>query len=162
MIIVVHRTINMSVSSQVFLLFYAVIYGVLFTISDRWRPFFTHHRSKESWYRFILSLLFFGILPVGYFLFVFPPLLYVTGTSTLQIAISAYAVAPIISFYFIWIWIVLWQKDTFYTDIEQNTEPLKTSLTWLGRDSVSLLGICIGVILFLLVPVFLLLLLLVF
>lgn len=139
-------------SIQVFLLFFAVMYGVVFTISDRWRPFFMHHRTSQGWRRGLLSLIFFGLCPIGYFLVAFPILLRVSADSIVPMAVSAYAVAPLIAFYFIWIWIILWRPQMFYTEQERNTEPLKTSLAWLGDQPVSFVGVMIQMLLLLIAP----------
>ncbi len=143
----------MPIACQVFLLFFAVMYGVIFTISDRWRPFFMHHRTSQGWRRSLLGLIFFGLCPIGYFLIAFTLLLRVSTNSIVHMAVSAYAVAPLIAFYFIWIWIILWRPQIFYTEQERNTEPLKTSLAWLGNNQpVSFAGVMIQILLLLIVP----------
>lgn len=131
----------MSIASQIFLLFYAVLYGILFTISDRWRPFATPHLSRQAWYRLALSVMCFGVLPVVYFLLALRLLMSVDKSSTWHLALAIYAVAPLAAFHFSWIWIVLSRRNTFYSTNEQVLEPVKSSLEWVGETPVSLLGV---------------------
>lgn len=127
----------MSVPSQIFLLFYAVLFGAIFTISDRWRPFALPHRSKEGWRRFLLSVVFVGVLPIGYFLLAFPILLSISGSTRICLGLAVYAVAPLVGFYFSWVWIVLWKKNMFYTREQQDLEPVRGSLQWVGDQPLS-------------------------
>jgi hypothetical protein len=127
---------EMSIVSQVFLLFYAVIYGVVFTISGRWSPFFIRHSEKEGWYRLGLSLIFFGLLPVIYFIIALPRLLIVSKSDGLNLFLAVYCVSPLIAFYFLWAWIVLGWPDKYYTKSEKCHEPLLTSLELVGNEQV--------------------------
>jgi hypothetical protein len=127
----------MSTISQVFLLFYAVLYGAIFTISDRWRPFLMPRKCKQAGRRFALSTALLGILPVGYFLLAFPVLESTDASSRGWLALAVYQAAPLMSFYFSWVWIVIWKKETFYSPEELRMEPTRTSMEWVTNTGVS-------------------------
>jgi len=111
----------MSTVQQIFLFFYAIIYGALFTLSDRWKPF-TFERGREGRARFLLSLMFFGVLPVLYFSYVFLLLgserqpLSVDLPSILRVASAFALVVPIYGFYSLWAGIVMLDRRRFYSD----------------------------------------------
>jgi len=132
-----------SVASQIFLLFYAVLYGALFTISDRWRPFASSHRSRTDLFRATLAAFFFGLLPIGYFLWALPRLLLIAGTRTVDLLVAAYAVAPLAGFYFLWLWLVLRYRPTFYSAEQISLEPVKSSIQWIGDSPVSVTGVIV-------------------
>ena len=145
---------KMSIVAQVFLLFYAVLYGVLFTISDRWRPFFISHGSKEGWRRMGLSLVLYGIIPIGYFLLVLPMILEITNFDRISLGLAIYAVAPLIASYFLWVWLVISKKDEYYSKAEQQLEPVKSSLEWVAQRPISSLGVLILLVAFYIGPIF--------
>jgi hypothetical protein len=148
----------MSIPSQIFLLFYAVLFGAIFTISDRWRPFALPHKSREGWQRFLLSTVFFGVLPVGYLILVLPMLFSINATTRTCLGLAVYAVAPLVGFYFSWVWIVLWKRDNFYTPEQQELEPVRSSLQWVGKQPLSLWAIALFILVFFFLPMILLLL----
>jgi len=144
---------TMSISSQIFLLFYAVLYGAIFTISERWRPFNVANNPDKGWCRLVLSLIFLAGLPVVYFLLTFEGLLSVSTYNTISLAVAVYAVAPLAAFYFLWGWIVTWGRNTFYSDNERKTEPLKSSLTWIGTGHITFVGASAILLVFLVFPI---------
>jgi hypothetical protein len=126
----------MSIASQVFLLFYAVIYGALFTISDRWRPFSMRHGSRQGAWRSVLSVIFFGVFPGLYFIWAFLRWLTIQGKDPVVLAVAIYSVAPLYAFHFIWSWFVRAHKDIFYSAEEQSREPVCKALGWVGSERV--------------------------
>jgi len=127
----------MSIASQVFLLLYAVMFGAVFTISDRFRPFALPPQSKPGRRRVVLSLLFLGVLPTGYLLFALPILLSVNSTTRGCLGLAIYVVAPLIFSYFSWVWIILWKTDKFYDEEQLTIEPVRSSLEWVGERPLS-------------------------
>ena len=128
----------MSTTGQIFTLFFAVIYGALFTISDRWRPFFMSHKSQEGIRRIFLSLIFFGVIPVIYFVFTFFVLAKTVSDGTFSSILSPLAavlfVMPLGAFYLIWLWIVIPNKEKFYSGHELKLEPVSNSFHWLDKN----------------------------
>ena len=127
----------MSIASQVFLVFYAIIYGAVFAVSDRWRPFFVRRYEWQGVRRAVLSLFFFGFFPVLYFLVVFQLLLTNERKDPVLLGVVIYSVAPLYAFLCIWAWIVVRWKDFFYCMEEQRLEPVRNSLDWLGSKAPS-------------------------
>jgi hypothetical protein len=148
----IFQGINMSLPSQIFLLFYAVLYGVLFTLSDRWRPFFSAQNEPHGWRRLIISLVLFGLLPVTYFLLAMQKMTQASATDLFHLGIAIYAVAPLGFFYVLWLFIVVPRKDFFYTPYELNASPVKDSLDWVGVNYPSKQGIIFWAVLFFVIP----------
>src|SRR2546427_9980022 len=144
---------TMSIASQIFALFFAVLYGALFTISDRWRPFFIRHDSREGWYRAAMATGCLGVCPVLYFVFAFEIMLGVAGSTWVQLVIAVYAVAPLVAFYFVWLWIILRDPKKAYSPSEQGIEPVKSSLDWVGGNGVSAAGVVALLGIFLVGPI---------
>ncbi len=149
----------MTIVGHVFILFYAVLYGVIFAISDRWRPFIIHHSTKEGWRRLLLSFFFIGIFPIAYFIFALPCLLMVSKADVLYLALTVYCVTPLVAFYFLWIWIVFRKPSTFYTKQEQDTDPLKSELLRATEVPISTIIFAFQIVFFILGPIFCLVLL---
>ena len=127
--------------SEVFLVFYAVLYGVLFTLSDRWRPFFTSHTSRHGWKRLALSLVLLGLAPVSYLILILPKIAQKTSVDWYYVLFAVYEVAPIGFFYILWVIITLRWREIFYSRLEQGTEPVKSSLKWVGKETPTIGGI---------------------
>lgn len=142
----------MSTVSQIFVLFYAVFYGAIFTMSDRWRPFFVSHTAHHGWKKLAFSLVFLGLFPVGYFVIVLPLFLPIKDSSWICLFLAVYAVAPIFAFNFFWTWIVVSKRNIFYSQQEQQTEPVKSSLEWVGKSPLVFKGYLFFVAVFILVP----------
>ena len=147
----------MSFPSQIFLLFYAVLYGVLFTLSDRWRPFYSSHQEPHGWRRLLISLAMFGVLPVIYFLLAVQKMMQVSSTDFFHLALAIYAVAPIGFFYVLWLFIVVPRRKFFYTPYELNTSPVKDSMDWIGTNYPTTRGVVFWAIVFFVIPYTLLL-----
>lgn len=90
-----------------------------------------------------LSALFFVLIPIAYFLFVIPFLLTIKKTNVVALGFAIYSVAPLIASYLLWVWIVLSRKNEFYSKVEQQVEPVKSSLEWVGERPISGLGVII-------------------
>ncbi len=111
----------MTIAQQIFLLFYAILYGALFTLSDRWKPFI-FESGKEGNARYLLSVILFGILPILYFYIAFSILARtqtaITGSwqGFLRFLLLFFLVTPIYGFYCIWGGIVLLKRDLFYAN----------------------------------------------
>lgn len=125
---------KMSIAAQIFALFYAVLYGALFTISDRWRPFFVRHRSKQGSYRLALSVLFFGFFPAAYFVIAFQVWMRVPGSKIWLLALAMYCVLPLYAFHCIWSWIVQGRRTIFYSSEELDCEPIKSAFLFVGNS----------------------------
>ena len=147
---------SLSIASQIFLVFYAVLYGALFTFSDRWRPFFMTHSSQQGWNRLLLSLFFFGVAPVVYLILVLPLLMLVAKSSIISIGLAIYAIAPLVAFYLLWVWLVISWKDKFYSEQELQLDPVKNSFLWVGEKPLSKRGVVFLLYIFLFVPISLL------
>lgn len=130
---------RLDIAQQVFIIFYAVLYGAIFTISDRWRPFFASPNSSKSISRLKLSFVLLGVLPIIYFLFMFTQLSHFDKTGWWLIFII-FSVAPLYGIYNIWSWIVVSRKDKFFSDYEQNNSnsPVKHALGWVGGKTPSI------------------------
>jgi hypothetical protein len=114
-------------ASHVFVVFYAVLYGALFTISDRWRPFFVEHGSAQGILRWLWAAFCYGALPIGYFLAV-RYWFRTTRTDTISLLAAAYLMFPLVAFHTLWSWVVGANPDRFYSATERAKEPVRTSL----------------------------------
>lgn len=124
------------VISQIFTLFYAVLYGAIFTLSDRWRPFYRYSKEPNGFKRLLLSLVFLGLLPVLYFCLMIQILLNITcSVNILNTFAIIYAVAPLGSLYILWTFIIRRWYKSFYSDHELSLEPIKSTLEWGGPVS---------------------------
>ena len=131
----------------IFPVFFAVIYGAIFTISDRWRPFFTHFGRQTSKTRLVWSGVLLGILPIGYFSLM---LWWKSSSTSAQWwvpLLSAYASAPIALFYWIFVWISIKWKFSLYSTGELACEPVKSSFEWMeGQVGISIFEICLCIL----------------
>ncbi len=137
---------KMSIAAQMFALFYAVLYGALFTISDRWRPFFVRHGSKEGRNRLALAVLFFGLFPAAYFVTALRVWLRVPGSEIPALALAMYSVLPLYAFHCVWSWIVQGGRTIFYSPEELDEDPIKSAFRFLGPGSLPawLVGLILG------------------
>lgn len=104
----------MTVPSQIFTLFYAVLYGALFTITDKWRPLMGTAFSPRGWNRLLLSVALYGLAPVLYFVLAFTGFQGVRTVTPRDLLLSIYCVAPLVFFHFCWIWMVAGEPDCYY------------------------------------------------
>lgn len=131
---------QLTVGAQIFALFYAVLYGALFTISDRWRPFFVRHGSKQGKKRLLLALVFFGAFPAGYFVIALPVFLRVREVYAWVLPIAMYSVLPLYAFHCGWSWIVQASRTTFYSPEELAVDPIKSSFCFVGDGPLDVLA----------------------
>lgn len=119
----------MTIPSQVFLLFYAVLYGALFTITDKWRPLMGVFGPKGR-NRLVLSVILYGLAPVLYFLRAFRQLQGVRAPTYFNLLLSIYSVVPLVFFHFCWIWVVVPNVGRFYEDRHLKDTTLDAVITW--------------------------------
>ncbi len=111
----------MSTAQQLFLFFYAIVYGAFFTLSDRWKPF-TFEKGPQGFARFCLSMTLLAAMPVVYFSYVFLTLggwhavFLRDSISFLRLFVIFVLVTPIYGFYCLWAGVVLLKRARFYTD----------------------------------------------
>lgn len=125
----------MSTAQQIFLFFYAIVYGAFFTLSDRWKPF-TLERGRPGFIRFCVSMTLLGLLPIAYFSYVFLVLgdhnvAYSRDFCNFLRLLAVFAlVAPTYGFYCFWEGVILLNRRTFYSDTtwEQLRERVPTEL----------------------------------
>jgi hypothetical protein len=120
---------QMKDTSQIFALFYAVLYGALFTITDKWRPVMGTFGCKGQ-RRLLASFVCYGLLPVCYFVVAFLRLESVRATS-LNIPLSIVCVAPLVFFHFVWIWWVVPRRNRYYETYHlKHDETLRAAIRW--------------------------------
>ena len=111
----------MSVGQQIFLFFYAIVYGAFITLSDRWKPF-AMEKGAKGFARFCLSMTFLAVLPFLYFSCAFLSLAGITRqlvldvSSVIELMTVCALVAPIYGFYCFWAGIVLLNREKLYAD----------------------------------------------
>jgi hypothetical protein len=126
----------MTVPNQVFLLFYAVLYGALFTITDKWRPLMGSFGCKGL-RRLGASVVCYGLAPVSYFVVAFMQLEHLRKPTcvSLSIPLSILCVAPLIFFHFCWIWWVVPRRERYYEVYHLKTdETLRAAIRWTVAD----------------------------
>jgi hypothetical protein len=142
----------MNTLQTIFSLFYAVLYGAIFTISDRWRPFtFAGPNNPEGRKRVISSLMLLVLFPVFYFILCFFSLSYTCKVGFLKLLMTIYLVSPLFAVYVLWAMLVSLKKDNFYSEQEQASPPIAESLLWatdrpLSRIFLYILFLCIVLI----------------
>ena len=122
----------MKDTSQVFALFYAVLYGALFTITDKWRPLMGSFGCKGL-RRLGASVVWYGLTPVSYFVVAFMQIEHLRKPTCLSLSIplSILCVAPLIFFHFCWIWWVVPRRERYYEAEHLTTdETLKAAIKW--------------------------------
>ncbi len=100
-------------AQQIFLVFYGILYGAFFTLSDRWKPF-AFENMREGRNRLVLSVVFLGLLPVVYFAWAFQRLPYLISGVFIEKQLSfpglflvMFFVTPVYGFYALWMGIVI-------------------------------------------------------
>jgi len=106
----------MNDTQQIFSLFYAILYGVIFTLSDKWKPF-THARSErhEGLKRVISSIIALVMFPVSYFISCFWVMGHISKFEFCKLLITIFLVSPLYAFYSLWAMYVPYHRDTFYS-----------------------------------------------
>src|SRR5437016_2308255 len=108
-------------AQQIFLFFYAIVYGAFFTLSDRRKPF-TFEKGPQGLARFSLSLTLLATMPVVYFSYVFLALSRQEAVFSqdwvtfLRLVGIFMMVAPIYGFYCLWAGVILLNRARFYAD----------------------------------------------
>ena len=143
----------MPIGAQVFALFYAVLYGALFTISDKWRPFFVRRGSRQGRKRLGLAVLFFGLLPVAYFVIALDIWMRIQTINIWWLALAIYSVLPLYAFHYAWSWIVQANRASFYAQEELDEDPVAASFRFLGDGSCGAWFAAMTVVICLLGPV---------
>ena len=125
----------MNTAQTIFSVFYAVLYGAIFTISDRWRPFtYAGPNNPEGCKRFLLSLVLLVLFPVFYFILIFDPLSYICQRGFLKLLLPIYLVSPLYAFFVLWVTCVSSNKNIYYSQQEQRRPPIRDSLFWISDD----------------------------
>lgn len=125
---------EMNASQTIFSLFYAILYGAIFTISDRWRPFtFAGSNNPEGRKRVNSGILMLGLFPVAYFILCFFSLSHVCRIGFFELLMTIYLVSPLYAIYVLWVMLVSFQKDKFYSKEEQRFSPIHESLFWIAN-----------------------------
>lgn len=145
----------MNSAQTIFSLFYAILFGAIFTISDRWRPFTCSGETREGRKRVNLSILLLGVFPVLYFLFTFSSLSSITLKGILSLGIVIYLVVPLYAFYISWVMIVSFNKSKYYSAQEQDKPPIVESLFWIADRPPSKLYLFLFYAFFILIPIIL-------
>ena len=125
----------MNPSQTIFLLFYAVLYGAIFTISDKWKPFtYAGSDNPEGRKRVLSSVFFLVLLPVFYFILCVNSLSYICERGSLKFLTPICLVSPLYAFYVLWAMLVSSKKDIFYSHREQISPVIHESLFWTYND----------------------------
>ena len=121
---------QMTNAQTVFTVFYAILYGAIFTVSDKWKPFsYAGSNNRKGLKRCICSLIMLVLIPVIYFIHCFAAL------ANTESAYSILLVSPLYALYSLWSMYVPFNKDKFYSEEEQRTSPVKDSLFWIISPS---------------------------
>jgi hypothetical protein len=141
------------VLSQIFTLFYAVLYGAIFTLSDRWRPFYSSFEYEPQIRRHILSFFFFALFPVFYFISTLLELNKISVINHTSLFLSFYSVAPLGFFYICWSLYMRKYSDKYYSCNEKKEgSVVYESLKW-GGDRIFTRSIIVFVLFFYLFPI---------
>lgn len=145
---------EMNSSQTIFSLFYAVLYGAIFTISDRWRPFtFAGSNNPEGHKRVNASLLLLGVFPVSYFILCFFSLSNICKMGFFKLLMAIYLVSPLYAVYVLWAMLVSFQKNKFYSKQEQTSSPIRKSLFWIASHPPSRIYLCIFCAILIVIPI---------
>jgi hypothetical protein len=147
---------DMEMNAQaIFTVFYAILYGAIFTISDKWRPFtYAGYKNHKGRKRICLSTLMLLLLPIIYFIVCFLALVNAckigsfsqamlryfleTGYDSViecfsqgvTIGITIFLVSPVYALFSLWATRVSSCKDKYYSQQEQLKPPVRDSLSW--------------------------------
>jgi len=110
---------DMNLYQQIFALFYAIMWGSLANVWNKWRPFDWSRmgEGEHSLARTMLSLFMLNLLPILFFIYMFLEL----GSSKLSgtcfgMKLFVVMLQPfsLIGFYGVWVAIIQWFRPYFY------------------------------------------------
>ena len=126
---------DLNASQTIFSLFYAILYGAIFTISDRWRPFTMAGLSCAGWRRVFLSFGLLVVVPIAYFIVSLFSLSQVKEMGPWKLLEIILLVSPLYASYVLWALCVSCRKKPFFSVRERRLLPVKESLHWTSNRS---------------------------
>lgn len=122
----------MTVAQEIFVVFYAIFWGAVFSVQGRWRMFQPLAHYPHVRHRLVLSILLLDVVPIIFFAWIFFRL---RGTpdispsdwsfceTLLQISAGVLPAFAIFAFYRLWMAIVAFAPRAFYeSEAKQNPD----------------------------------------
>ncbi len=104
----------MTTTQEIFVVFFAIFWGAVFSVQSRWRMFQPLVRYPHVLRRLSLSILLGNVVPILFFVWIFFRLKDTPGETVFQILAGVLPAFGIFGFYRLWMGIVEFAPRAFY------------------------------------------------